>query len=250
MICVLQTLILGLSVMAVLFFVVVFIFATMINQIKLQMERKYIVYIHTCPNSKVYIGITNRKPEIRWNNGKGYTYNLHFWHAIQKYGWDNIKHEILFEGLTEDEAKNKEKELIAKYKSNNGKYGYNLTEGGDGTYGYKHTDKTKEKCRQARLGKTPWNKGKHTTEEAKEKSRLSHSGKHHTEQTKEKIRQGMLGENNPMYGKHMSEEWKRKQSERMKGKNKGKKWWNNGEEEIPAFDCPSGFIAGRLKKKQ
>lgn len=32
----------------------------------------YSVYKHTCPNNKVYIGITSRKPEKRWKNGYGY----------------------------------------------------------------------------------------------------------------------------------------------------------------------------------
>ena len=30
----------------------------------------YSVYKHTAPNGKVYIGITSRKPEYRWNNGR------------------------------------------------------------------------------------------------------------------------------------------------------------------------------------
>lgn len=32
----------------------------------------YTVYKHTSPSGKVYIGITKRKPEYRWNKGKGY----------------------------------------------------------------------------------------------------------------------------------------------------------------------------------
>ena len=56
-----------------------------------------ILYRHTSPSGKVYIGIT-RDVNIRWSN-KGYrylTYNSIFGKAILKYGWDNIKHEILF----------------------------------------------------------------------------------------------------------------------------------------------------------
>lgn len=90
----------------------------------------YCVYIHTCPNGKVYIGITSQNPLRRWREGKGYIHNEYFYNAILKYGWDNIKHEILFAGLTEDEACEKEVELIAQYKSNNRKYGYNFCEGG------------------------------------------------------------------------------------------------------------------------
>ena len=32
----------------------------------------YTVYKHISPSGKVYIGITKRKPEYRWNKGKGY----------------------------------------------------------------------------------------------------------------------------------------------------------------------------------
>ena len=76
-------------------------------------ECRYFVYKHTSPSNKVYIGITQLNPEYRWNNGKGYIKNQYFYRAIQKYGWDNFKHEILFSGLTKQEACNKEIELIA-----------------------------------------------------------------------------------------------------------------------------------------
>ena len=89
----------------------------------------YVVYKHTCPNGKVYIGITsnyshrccpsNYKHNIRWQN------------AINKYGWDNIKHEILFRNLTKEEACKKEIELIAYYDSTNPKFGYNVNLGGN-----------------------------------------------------------------------------------------------------------------------
>ena len=69
----------------------------------------YIVYKHTSPSGKVYIGITGRTVKERWGkNGNGYKYCPYFYRAIKKYGWDNIKHEILYEGLTEDERSPKE----------------------------------------------------------------------------------------------------------------------------------------------
>ena len=64
-------------------------------------NRKYIVYKHTTPSNKVYIGITFRNPIIRWSSGRGYINNKHFFRAILKYGWDNIKHEILYSDLEE-----------------------------------------------------------------------------------------------------------------------------------------------------
>ena len=66
----------------------------------------YSVYKHTCPSGKVYIGITMQKPEIRWNKGLGYKKQDYFYKAILKYGWDNIKHEVLYKDLSKAEAEN------------------------------------------------------------------------------------------------------------------------------------------------
>jgi group I intron endonuclease len=112
-------------------------------------ERKinnYCVYVHTNKiNNKVYVGITGRKPEIRWQNGKAYKNNKHFSYSIGKYGWDNFIHEIVASNLTLKEANNFEKILICKLNSNNKSFGYNLTLGGDGILGCKFLKETKEK---------------------------------------------------------------------------------------------------------
>ena len=57
------------------------------------------IYKHTSPSGEVYIGQTCKKPEHRWENGKGDEGCTLFLSAIQKYGWDSIQHEILFTGL-------------------------------------------------------------------------------------------------------------------------------------------------------
>lgn len=97
------------------------------------MEHKnYTVYMHQNKiNGKKYIGITGNIPEVRWNNGKGYYKNPYFNHAIQKYGWDNFEHIILYEGLTKEEAEDLEIETIAKYDTTNSDNGYNLHHGGN-----------------------------------------------------------------------------------------------------------------------
>jgi len=75
----------------------------------------YTVYQHKNKiNGKVYIGITKQAPEERWNNGKKYKSSPHFYAAIQKYGWDNFEHNILFQNLTKEEACQKEQKLIQK----------------------------------------------------------------------------------------------------------------------------------------
>lgn len=95
-------------------------------------ERKYVVYKHTSPSNKVYIGITcQNPPEKRWANGLGYCNNKHFYNAIFKYGWQNFLHEILLTELTQREAMIKEIELIAIYNATDRNHGYNVSIGGN-----------------------------------------------------------------------------------------------------------------------
>lgn len=72
------------------------------------------VYIHITPSNKYYVGITSKEPCERWRNGFGYYSQKYFYNAIQKYGWDNIYHEIVASNLTKEEANNFEKLLIQK----------------------------------------------------------------------------------------------------------------------------------------
>lgn len=150
--------------------------------------KKFIVYMHrNIINNKKYIGITCQKPQERWRGGKGYKAGF-FKKAIDKYGWENFEHIILYENLTKENACKKEMCLIKKYKTMNPKYGYNLCEGGNLTIGYHHTLETKEKMSNIRKGKY---KGENNP---------------------------MYGKKPPIYGKHLTEEHKRKISEAKKGK--------------------------------
>ena len=135
----------------------------------------YIVYKHTTPNNKVYIGITSRDINKRWANGLGYRNNKHFFNAILKYGWSNIEHKVLFTGLSKEDACKKEIELISKYDSTNQLKGYNISTGGDGgSRGVKLSKKAREKIRLSKLGKNAWNKGMAWSDDIKEKIMLSH----------------------------------------------------------------------------
>ena len=96
-------------------------------------DRKYYVYIHTNKfNSKKYVGITCRPPEVRWNHGRGYLTNSHFWRAIEKVGWDNFSHNIVAESLTKQEAHRLEMKLIQFHNTTDPAYGYNRSCGGEG----------------------------------------------------------------------------------------------------------------------
>ena len=141
------------------------------------MDKKYIIYKHTVPNDKVYIGQTCQKPNKRFGrNGYGYRGSTLFYNAIQKYGWDNIRHEILFEDLTKEEANKIEIELISKYRSNEKEFGYNLQSGGNT---YCISEETKKKISEAKTGK------KDSDETRKRKSE-GHKGKF-TEKQKEQL---------------------------------------------------------------
>ena len=96
-------------------------------------DKVYCVYCHTTPSNRKYVGISS-DPEKRWSNGKGYFYNYLFDRAIKKYGWDNIKHEVLYEDLTLEEAKSIERKLISDWDLTNPDCGLNLREGGDGNF--------------------------------------------------------------------------------------------------------------------
>lgn len=138
----------------------------------------YTIYLHTFPNNKYYVGITSVSVNERWLNGNGYVKQPYIFKAIQKYGWNNIKHEILEIVNTKKEAEERERYYITEiYHSNNKKYGYNNTNGGN--YNGMHTEETKEKISNKLKGKVghpisnelkqkissinknriPWNKG-------------------------------------------------------------------------------------------
>lgn len=125
---------------------------------------------------KVYIGITNQ--------GAGARYRHHWYEArigepapihrsMAKYGEENFTLEIIETVDTYDELKEREKYWIKFYDSMNREKGYNLTEGGDGTFGRLHSEETKEKIRQKAIGRK-------ASEETKKK--LSEAQKKYSEQ--------------------------------------------------------------------
>ena len=155
---------------------------------------EYYVYIHTCPNNKRYIGITTQLPKKRWrSNGRGYKKNKHFYAAIQKYGWNNISHQVI-EVDTENEMNYLEKYLIAYYQTNIPEYGYNNTYGGSTVF---------------RL-----------SEEAKLKISKANKGKIISEEQRKKISESCKGRPSPTKGMHwnLTEETKKKMSLAKKGK--------------------------------
>lgn len=145
----------------------------------------YTVYQHKNKiNGKVYIGITSQKPEQRWGSqGCNYKSSPHFYSAIQKYGWDNFEHNILFTDLTKEQACLKEQALIKEYNSINREFGYNSTSGGDI---FTMNEETKQKISQAMIGNQN-SLGHPCSEEKKEKISNAQKGRKFTEEHKQKL---------------------------------------------------------------
>ena len=80
-------------------------------------NQNYKVYMHTnLSNGKKYVGITKKPLRERWNNGRGYSYNLKFYKDIVKYGWDEgFSHELIKDNLDYLQARKMENELVEKY---------------------------------------------------------------------------------------------------------------------------------------
>ena len=140
-------------------------------------------HIRTDKQEVFYIGIGEN--ESRAYNKKNRT---RVWKNTANKGYET---EILFEDVTWEQVIEKEKEFIALYGRKNLGLGtlVNLTDGGEGTIGYKHTDEAKEKNRLASTGKNnPWYK----------KERPDHSLKM---QGDKNPCFGRVGDKNPAFGK-------------------------------------------------
>lgn len=149
-------------------------------------NKKFIVYKHTSPSNKCYIGITCQTLQKRSGlRGQNYLYDKykikhpHFHNAILKYGWDNFKHEVLYENLDEFQAKLLEMSLIRFYRKQNACY--NATIGGDGV----------------KTGKQVWNKGKKMPEWIVEKFR----NKEFSDDTRRKMSLAKKGKPNTRFYK-------------------------------------------------
>lgn len=176
----------------------------------------YCVYKHTFPNGKVYIGMTGQEPEKRFDGGNGYRKCPKMYHAILKYGWNNVEHELLYTGLSKQEAETKEIEMIAFYGSVEN--GYNIDHGGNvrGT----HSVETRQKISAGNRGK----KKPPVSEERKcaYAERFSGSGnpfygRHHTEEVRTAQSLFMMG-NNFNKGNHHTDEFKAWKSAQMRAK--------------------------------
>lgn len=164
---------------------------------------EYLIYKHTSPSGKAYIGQTKNLRQRNASHKVPSAKHTPFRCAIQKYGWDAFKHEVLVENLTLDEANELEEQLIKEHNTIVPQ-GYNLRSGGENQL---FTDETKQRLSQQRKGKprSPEHQAK-LNEAARNRVRSPA----HTAKLLEAAR------------RPKSEETKRKMSEANKGRTKSK----------------------------
>lgn len=144
---------------------------------KKEKEVTYTVYKHeNLSNGKSYIGMTSREPKYRWNNGNGYKNQPKIWSDIKESDWNaDWEHNIIGKFEDKQEALNIEEMFIWLYDSIN--EGYNTS--AYSSHSCNHTEESKKKISESKIG---------------EKSPMF--GKHHSEESKKHISESMTGNHN------------------------------------------------------
>jgi ribonuclease HI len=111
------------------------------------------IYKITSPTNKVYIGKTiNLKNRISRYKNLNCIKQRFLYNSLKKYGWDKHKFEIIHT-TNKDELSYWERHFIIKFNSFYlyNKKGMNLTTGGEGNLGHKHSDLSKIKMRNKKI---------------------------------------------------------------------------------------------------
>ena len=147
-----------------------------------------VVYLITNEvNGKVYVGKTVKTMWRRWCDHvsaarRGNIKYSRLYRAMRKYGSLLFSISVLHVVQSHKELNRLERLEIAKRHAQDPQRGYNLTAGGDGSFGYRHAKSTK-KILSALASKKIGNKnsffGKHHTKEALSAMSRLHGGKNH-----------------------------------------------------------------------
>lgn len=112
----------------------------------------FIYVIQNILDLKIYVGQTN-DPPIRWNRHKSMSRSnsKQFIHrAMRLHKIENFTFQVIEEWETEQETNEAEEFWIEFFQSKNQEFGYNLTNGGEGSRGLKHSDSSIKKMSQTR----------------------------------------------------------------------------------------------------
>lgn len=159
----------------------------------------YIVYCHTSPSGKRYVGTTSTSLSHRFQDGLGYRKNPLFWEDICKYGWDAFTHEVLFSDLDREAALDIEYRLIHEWNLLDSNYGYNLWDGKGGR-SKDSAERVSESRRgnQRCLGRVLSPKTKEAISKSLKKYYQTHSGtflgKKHSQATIELLKQRTISD--------------------------------------------------------
>jgi group I intron endonuclease len=150
----------------------------------------YIYMLKNKYNEKIYIGQTIRPIQKRFDEHQLESSKcLAIRNAIQYHGWENFEKDWY---ECPDEDLNKHEIWMVNLMGTLSPNGYNIKEGGASG---KHSEKTKQKCREAKIGIS-------RSEETKKKISKAKLGTNHNEKTKRNMSIAHLGENNHMYRKN------------------------------------------------
>jgi group I intron endonuclease len=177
-------------------------------------------------NGKSYIGATTNDANYRFKEHKRSTRRLSeilLYKAWRKYGEPRL---IILAIIEDHDLFETEMKAIAAYNTK-APDGYNLTDGGEGTIGYKHSDSVIEA------------------------NRLRNVGRKQTEETRANVSKSLIGNQRAKGNKHkLTDAQCLTRSIQKLGNTAtvGMKWFNNGYICKRSKECPEGFIPGRLKK--
>lgn len=151
----------------------------------------YIYTIHNILNNKIYVGKTNNI-KIRWARhranvvSKNKSVKMPIHHAMIKYGIDNFIFSVVQLFDSEKDCLKAEIYWIKYFNSTNRCFGYNLTEGGIGSSGFKLSQEAKDKISKANLGTKRTDLTRKIMSDKKKDSKNHFYGKVHAEETKMK----------------------------------------------------------------
>lgn len=175
----------------------------------------YIYQITNKQNGKRYIGKTSTSVETRWNRHRWDASRpkppcRHLYFAINKYGSSSFSVKQIDCTESEQEANELERLYIGIFQSYKKHKGYNLTLGGEGCLGARHSEEYKENLRRKQKGIPP-------SLQCLQKAWAINTGKPCLEETKKKISEAQKGKPRLYARKPHSPEWNKKIGDAQRG---------------------------------